>query len=360
METLSETSEQASDTTVQRCFVIAEAGVNHNGSLDLAIELIDAAAEAGADAVKFQTFSAESLCLPGAPKARYQAERTGQGDQFSMLKALELPPDSYPTLLDRCKKAGIMFLSTAFDADSVDMLVKIGMERIKIPSGEITNTPLLAHMAAKKLPLILSTGMSSLDEVHLALEVIRDTFRQKGVTRPLREMVTVLHCTSSYPTSMVDVNLRAMQTLADATGLPVGYSDHTKGTLVAPVAVGLGAKVIEKHLTLDRGLAGPDHAASVTPPELAQMIKDIRAVEMALGDGEKNPRDSELENRVLVRRSIVLRRRVSAGIRLSRDDLVFLRPGTGIAPSHVVEVIGRRVSRALPAGYVLRWEDLEA
>lgn len=341
------------------CFIIAEAGVNHNGSEEMALQLVEAAASAGADAIKFQTFRAENLCLPGVPKAEYQKIQTGPGDQFTMLKGLELPLDCYPTLIARCNSLGIEFMSTAFDEESLDMLVGLGMRRIKIPSGEITNFPLLAHAASQKLPIILSTGTASLDEVKDAVSVLSQAFILAGMNDMSPGMITLLHCTSNYPTAMPDVNLRAMQTIKNTTGLPVGYSDHTQGTLIAPVAVALGATVIEKHFTLDRTLPGPDHQASVTPDEFANMVRDIRAVEEALGDGIKAPRPAEIPVRILVRRSIVLRHALSQGQRLSRNDLMLLRPGVGIEPRYLDVVVGRRLARPLPAGAVLTWEDLE-
>lgn len=342
------------------CFIIAEAGVNHNGSEEMALQLIEAAAMAGADAIKFQTFRAETLCLPGTSKAEYQKTHTGTGDQFAMLKALELSWESYPGLIARCRSLGIEFLSTAFDEEALDMLVGLGMQRIKIPSGEITNYPFLRYAASLQLPIILSTGMASLDEVKDAVSVLREAFMAAGMSDLPPAKITLLHCTSNYPTAIGDVNLRAMQTLKRETGLPVGYSDHTQGTLIAPVAVALGATVIEKHLTLDRHLPGPDHRASLTPDEFANMVRDIRAVEGALGDGIKAPRPAEVPVRALVRRSIVLRHAIARGQRLSRNDLTLLRPGVGIEPRYLDVVVGRRLVRTLPAGAVLTWEDLES
>lgn len=342
-----------------RCFVIAEAGVNHNGREEMALALIEAAAAAGADAVKFQTFRAENLCLPGTAKAEYQKAQTGAGDQYAMLKSLELRWETYLALIARCRALGIEFMSTAFDEEALDMLVNLGMRRIKVPSGEITNYPLLTHVAGKKLPVILSTGMASMDEVQDAISVLREAFTKADTGELPPEMITLLHCTSNYPTAMPDVNLRAMQTLKDETGLPVGYSDHTQGTLIAPVAVALGATVIEKHFTLDRNLPGPDHQASLTPGELADMVSAIRATESALGDGIKAPRPRELPVRDLVRRSIVLRRGAPAGQMLSRDDLVLLRPASGIEPRYLDDIVNQRLVRSLPAGTILTWDDLE-
>lgn len=340
------------------CFIIAEAGVNHGGQEDLALALIDAAAEAGADAVKFQTFRAERLVVAGVEKAAYQRAQTGDGDQFSMLKSLELAPSIYARLAQRCRDRNIEFLSTPFDPESVDLLLGFGMNRLKVPSGEITNVPFLRYLASKDLPILMSTGMSTLAEVQQAVEVIaaeRERHRFKG---PLREKLTVLHCTSNYPTEMRDANLRAMVTLRNALDLPVGFSDHTQGVVAAVAAVALGARVVEKHFTLDKSLPGPDHIASLTPIDLARMIADIRAVEQALGDGVKTPRPCELPVRDLVRRSVVLKRPLQEGQVVSRDDLTLLRPGTGISPKELPSVVGCRAARHLAEGHVLQWHDL--
>lgn len=340
------------------CFVIAEAGVNHGGQEDLAFALIDAAAEAGADAVKFQTFKAEKLVVAGAEKAAYQRAHTGDGDQFSMLKSLELAPAVYVRLAEYCRSRNIEFLSTPFDEGSADLLLGLGMNRLKVPSGEITNVPLLRHLASKDLPIILSTGMSTLAEVQEAVEVIVAERERRCFSGLLSEKLTVLHCTSNYPTEMKDANLRAMVTLRETLGLPVGFSDHTKGVVGALAAVALGASVVEKHFTLDRSLPGPDHMASLTPTDLAQMIADIRAVEQAMGDGTKIPRPCELPIRDLVRRSVVLKRPLEEGEQIHPDDLILLRPGTGISPKELSSVVGRRAVRSLAAGHVLQWHDL--
>jgi N,N'-diacetyllegionaminate synthase len=266
-----------------KTFIIAEAGVNHNGSDELALQLVDAAARCGADAVKFQTFSADKLVRPGAEKAEYQKRETGDGDQHAMLKALEMSDPLHINLVNRCKSLGLEFMSTPFDEDAVDFLLNLGMKRIKVPSGEITNEPFLRFLAAKGVPLIVSTGMATMDEIKRAVEVITAARQDAGHTAPLPDCLTILHCTSNYPAKCSDVNLRAMQTIADETGVLVGYSDHTLGLAVSTAAVALGAKVIEKHFTLDRDLPGPDHKASLTPDELAQLVRQIRDVETALG-----------------------------------------------------------------------------
>lgn len=340
------------------CFIIAEAGVNHNGSEALAMALVEAAAKAGADAVKFQTFNADKLVRPGAAKAEYQERETGSGDQYGMLRALELPADAYPRLLGRCNELGIEFMSTPFDEEAADFLCGLGMRRIKVPSGELTNHPFLRYLAAKGLPIILSTGMSNLNEVVEAINVIEDVWRRDEVEiHPA--MLTVLHCTSNYPTGPEDVNLRAMQTLAGACQLPVGYSDHTNGVAVAIAATALGATVLEKHFTLDHELPGPDHKASLEPEMFARMVREIRIVERALGDGVKQPRPAELPVRDLVRRSVTLARPVKSGQALTAADLILLRPGNGIPPRELDRVIGRRAARDIAAGTTLGWGDLQ-
>lgn len=339
-------------------FFIAEAGVNHNGDLALALKLIDIAADSGADAVKFQTFRAERLVRPGAAKAEYQKLHTGAGDQYSMLRNLEMSENFQRELVARCAHVGIEFMSTPFDEEAVDFLVDLGMKRIKVPSGEITNHPFLAYLARKNLPIILSTGMANLDEVVEAVEVIRATRQRCGFVAPLDHVLTILHCTSNYPASASDVNLLAMRTMSNATGLPIGYSDHTSGITIAPAAVALGATVIEKHFTVDARLPGPDHRASLEPHELKALVANVREIEVALGSDEKRPTVSELPVRELVRRSVTLSRSVLSGQALSHSDLIFLRPGNGIAPKHIDQVIGRCCSRDLPAGHTLLWDDL--
>ncbi len=342
-----------------RCFIIAEAGVNHNGSEELALRLVEAAADAGADAVKFQTFRAELLAKPGSEKAVYQKSQTGAGDQLSMLRELELSESQHRLLQPRCEQLGIEFMSTPFDQPSVDFLLDLGVRRLKIPSGELTNHPFLKYISTKGVPLILSTGMASLEEVQDAVQVVRSVREQHAFTEPLAEVLTLLHCTSNYPAAHENVNLRAMQTLHQATGLPVGYSDHTEGILVAPVAAALGAIVIEKHFTLDHSLPGPDHAASLEPDELSEMIRNIRNVETLLGSPEKTPTQSELPVRDVVRRSVTLTRQVSRGHTLTQEDLVLLRPGTGIPPKALEQLIGRTVKTDLPPWHTLCWSDLE-
>jgi N,N'-diacetyllegionaminate synthase len=339
-------------------FIIAEAGVNHNGDTALALALVDVAVSCGADAVKFQTFNADRLVRRGANKADYQRNQTGAGDQHSMLRKLEMSEDVHHALEQHCAKAGIEFMSTPFDEVAADFLVELGMRRIKIPSGEITNHPFLGHLASKGLPLILSTGMATLAEVQEAVSVISETRKASGHLNPLAESLTILHCTSNYPALASDVNLRAMATLGEATGLPVGYSDHTAGIAVATAAVAMGACVIEKHFTLDSNLPGPDHKASLEPDALKAMVSQIREVEAALGSTEKSPTSSELPVRELVRRSVTLACDVTEGQLLSKENLTLLRPGNGIAPKALPQVIGLRARRDMPAGHTLSWDDI--
>lgn len=342
-----------------KVFVIAEAGVNHGGDEKLALQLVETAAKCGADAVKFQTFSAEKLVSPGTQKAEYQKRETGDGDQYAMLKALEISEELHRKLFVRCTELGIEFMSTPFDEEAADFLLDLGMQRIKIPSGEITNEPFLEFLAAKGVPLIVSTGMASLEEILRAVKVIDSARKRAAHLQPIANMLTILHCTSNYPAQCSDVNLRAMQTIATATALPVGYSDHTLGLAVSTAAVAMGATIIEKHFTLDRDLPGPDHKASLTPEELALLIRQIRDVEAALGSPVKQPVLSELPVRELVRRSVTVVKPLKTGAVIARDDIALLRPGTGIAPSEFSSVIGRVVSRDIPQGTTLCWADLQ-
>jgi len=334
------------------CFVIAEAGVNHNGDLDLARQLIDEAVAAGADAVKFQTFKAERLVTPMAPKAAYQsANDPTQESQFEMLRRLQLPDTWYPDLMARCARAGVVFMSTPFEEDSADQLHRLGMATFKLPSGELTNLPFLSHVARLGRPMIVSTGMAVLDEVEEALAAIR---------RAGDPPVVLLHCVSRYPTPIDEANVRAMVTLSDAFGVPVGYSDHTEGIEAPLAAVALGAVVVEKHLTVDRGLPGPDHRASLEPAELAEMVRRLRLVERSLGTGHKNPSLEERGTAAVARKSLVLTRARPQGHRLTAEDLAIRRPGTGLPPSAFTMVVGRMLARALPGDAVLSSEDLVA
>ena len=339
-------------------FIIAEAGVNHNGSLDRALQMIDAAAAAGADAVKFQTFSTDLVIGPTAEKAEYQKRETGEGSQRDMVRPLELSDADHEQLAERCHRQGIEFMSTPFDKGSVDLLIRLGMKRMKVPSGEITNFPFLRYLVAQGLPLIVSTGMATLQEVEEAVAFIAETRTKLGLTAPMTEQVTVLHCTSNYPAACADVNLRAMQTIASATGLPVGYSDHTLGIAVSTAAVAMGAVVIEKHFTLDKTLTGPDHTASLDVAELTALVRSIRDVEIALGSPIKAPTASEIPVRAVVRRSVTAGRDLAVGETLTEADLMLLRPASGIPAKQLDEVIGRVIKVAIAEGQPLQWSDL--
>jgi N,N'-diacetyllegionaminate synthase len=319
----------------RKTLIIAEAGVNHNGDLELAKQIVKAAANAGADLVKFQTFAAERLAIDSAPKADYQNQTTDQKQsQFAMLRQLELTAEMHEQLIVYCSKQGIGFFSTGFDLQSVDYLASLGADRFKIPSGEITNLPYLRHVGAFGKPLILSTGMATLGEIEAALDACE-------IAGTPRSRVTVLHCNTEYPTPMSDVNLRAMCSIRDAFGVAVGYSDHTLGIEVPIAAVALGATVIEKHLTLDRNLPGPDHKASLEPDEFAAMVRAIRNIEQAMGDGIKRPSPSESKNKAIARKSLVAARSIKAGERFTPENLTAKRPGTGVSPMRWDEVMGR-------------------
>jgi N,N'-diacetyllegionaminate synthase len=340
-------------------FIIAEAGVNHDGDSEQALRLVEVAAQSGADAVKFQTFSADKLTRRGAEKAEYQKKMTGDGDQHAMLAKLEMSHDLHHALVKRSAELGIEFMSTAFDEEALDFLVSVGIRRIKVPSGEIINLPFLAHMASKNLPMIVSTGMAEMAEVRQAVESIGAERTRLGFAAPLEDIVTILHCTSNYPAAASDVNLRAMLSMADEIGMPIGYSDHTLGIAVSTAAVAMGATVIEKHFTLDKTLPGPDHAASLEPDELKALVQSIRDVESAKGDGIKAPTASELPVRALVRRSVTSVRDIAAGAAIGPSDVALLRPGTGIPPAEFKEVLGKRARNAIPAGQTVQWTDLQ-
>jgi len=337
------------------CFIIAEAGVNHNGDIELAKELVYQAKETGADAVKFQTFKADTLVNQTAGKAQYQKEKAANSStQYEMLKALELRIDDHYILCELASTLNIEFMSTGFDHDTIDFLVTLGVKRLKVPSGEITNLPYLKYIAQTGLPLIMSTGMCTLNEVGVAVEIVSPFYSNP------QGHITLLHCTSNYPAAFADVNLKAMQTLATEFDLPVGYSDHTQGLLVPTLAVGLGACVIEKHFTLDKELPGPDHSASMTPLEMKELVQAIRNTEIALGNGEKKPAANELPIRELVRRSVTLKHALAKGVCLSEDDLILLRPGNGISPGELPQLIGKKLNLNLSAGSTLLWEHIES
>lgn len=321
------------------CMVIAEAGVNHNGSVEMAFRLVDAALQAGVDWVKFQTFSAEKIVTRTAATAAYQQRNVGSRTQYEMLKALELPLEAFRDLASYCREKDIAFMSTPFDIDSARYLAGIGMEVLKIPSGEITNLPFLRQLGAMGLPIILSTGMADLGEVEDAVEVL------EGAGTPIGRM-TILHCTTEYPAPADEVNLLAMQTLRAAfPGAAIGYSDHTEGIDITVAAAALGAATVEKHFTLDRTLPGPDHKASLEPQELAAMTAAIRRVTTALGDGRKRPTRSELPSRAVGRKSIVAAAEIRAGEALTEANLAVRRPGTGVSPMRWDAVIGTAAKR---------------
>lgn len=317
---------------MRKTFIIAEAGVNHNGSMELAKKLVDAAVAAECDCVKFQTFKAESVISKFAQKAKYQKETTNSSEtQLEMVKKLELSYDEFKELQNYCNKKGIMFLSTPFDIESIEFLVSLNMPIFKIPSGEITNLPYLRKINSYKKEVILSTGMSTLDEIQEALDVLKDCKISQ---------ISILHCTTEYPCPYEDVNLKAIQTLKEKFNLPVGYSDHTKGIEVPIAAVAMGATIIEKHFTLDKNMEGPDHKASLEPDELKQMVEGIRNIEKALGSGEKKPSKSEIKNMEIARKSIVAKDDIKKGERFTEDNLTAKRPGSGISPMKWDEVIG--------------------
>ena len=323
--------------------IIAEAGVNHNGDMAMAKQLIDTAAEAGADLVKFQTFNADRLVAISAPKAEYQLMTTAADEsQHAMLRRLELKHEVHKELVACCQERGIGFFSTGFDIESIDFLRDLGQQRFKIPSGEITNLPYLRHIGRFGSEVILSTGMANLGEVEAAINILE-------ASGTPRDLITVLHCTTAYPTPVNEVNLCAMQSMQQALGVRVGYSDHTQGIEIAVAAAALGATVIEKHFTLDRNLPGPDHKASLEPRELARMVQSIRAVEQALGDGVKRPGKNEQQNLIVVRKSIVAARAIKMGEKFTDSNLTTKRPGTGISPMRWDEVVGATAVKSFDA-----------
>lgn len=330
---------------MSRVLIIAEAGVNHNGDLALARKLVEAAADAGADYVKFQTFKAENLVTKSAQKAAYQVKNVNDGDnsQFQMLKNLEMPYEWHFELKDYANSLGIKFLSTGFDEDSVDFLDELGVDLFKIPSGEITNRSYLKHIASKGKEVIFSTGMANMKEVSDALDV----FKQEGVHK---DRITILHCNTEYPTPMKDVNLTAMNKIQEELGVKVGYSDHTLGIEVPIAAVALGAKVIEKHFTLDKNMSGPDHIASLEPWELKNMIKSIRNIELAMaGSGFKEPSLSEINNISIVRKSLYYKNDLHCGHVINTHDLIALRPGSGVSPMQIELYIGKILNQNVDA-----------
>lgn len=355
-----------SDNAVQ---IIAEAGVNHNGSLDIALDLVDAAAETGADIVKFQTFSAKSLVSASAPRAEYQKANTGDsGSQLDMLLKMELSKEDHQAIIDRCAENGIAFLSTPFDPGSLQFLAhELDLDLIKLGSSELTNAPLLVDAGRTGKRFILSTGMGTLAEVEQALGALafgydagpdampgdgdfEQAWKQANESGALRDKISILQCTTAYPTPPKDANLRAMTVIADHFDLPVGFSDHTNGLAVSTAAVAMGATVIEKHLTLDRNMPGPDHKASLEPTDFRALVDAIRCVEDAFGDGDKKPRDSELPNIAIARKSLHAGQEIAAGDRFSTDNLIVMRPGDGRSPYDYWSLLGKTAKRAYRAG----------
>lgn len=337
-----------------KVIIIAEGGVNHNGNINTAKLLIDAAAYAKVDYVKFQTFKADTIVTPSAKKAEYQSKNTGDSSQsqYEMLKKLELSESNHKELMEYCELKDVQFLSSAFDVDGVEYLNNLDLNFFKIPSGEITNFPYLRAIAKTKKPIILSTGMASMEDIQSCIEVLSNF----GVKK---EQLTILHCNTEYPTPMQDVNLHAMNSIKDKFGVQVGYSDHTLGIEVSIAAVALGARVIEKHFTLDRTLPGPDHMASLEPEELKNMVSGIRNIEKAIsGNGEKKPSKSELKNISIARKSIHLNRSLKKGSVISEQDIIALRPATGISPMKWNDVIGKVLVNDKDKFYKLKWEDL--
>jgi len=332
-------------------FIIAEAGVNHNGNMKIAKQLIDAAKNAGADGIKFQTFKAQNLLSRRTKLADYQRRNVGADirDQYDLIRKLELPFEGFKELKDHCKKRKILFLSTPFDFESVDLLERLKVQVYKISSGDLTHLLLLEYIAKKKKEMILSTGMSNMDEVQEAVQIIR----KAGNTK-----IILLHCVSEYPAPYKDVNLKAMLSLEKQFKLPVGYSDHTLGVEVAVAAVALGARVIEKHITLDRVMRGPDHKASMEPDEFKKMVRMIRHVTLSLGNGIKSAAACEMKNRNIARKSLVAVHGLKKGQMITDRDIVVKRPGTGIAPKDINRVVGRIVQRRIPEDSVIKWEQL--
>ncbi|OIJ22375.1 N-acetylneuraminate synthase [Anaerobacillus alkalidiazotrophicus] len=348
---------------INKTYIIAEAGVNHNGSIELAKQLIDIAKDSGADAIKFQTFKAENLVSKNTPKADYQKRQTGEAEsQYEMLKKLELGIDEHKVLTNYCREKSIEFLSTPFDYESLDLLVNdFHISKLKVPSGEITNAPLLLKMARTDKPIILSTGMSTLGDIENALSIIsfgylnkngtptfetlRQAFYSEEGQMVIKEKVILLHCTTEYPTPFEDVNLLALTTLKTSFGLQVGLSDHTMGISVPIAAVAIGAVVVEKHVTVDRTLPGPDHKASLEPNELKEMVKSIREVEQAIGSPIKKPAPSELKNMNVARKSIVANCNISGGEAFNEKNITVKRPGNGISPIYYWEMLGKKATR---------------
>jgi N,N'-diacetyllegionaminate synthase len=338
---------------MKNTLIIAEAGVNHNGDINLAKKLIDVAADAAVDYVKFQTFKTENLVSKEAKKAAYQIENTKkEGSQFDMLKKLELDVEAHHILIDYCHQKNIKFLSTGFDIQSLELLNKLNIDLFKVPSGEITNLPYLEKIASFGKPVILSTGMCTMQEVKEAFTVMIE----KGISQ---EDITILHCNTEYPTPIEDVNLNAMLTIKKELDVKIGYSDHTLGIEVPIAAVALGAICIEKHFTLDKKMEGPDHKASLEPHELKSMVTSIRNIEKAMGNGIKTPSPSEGENIQIARKSIHINKNINKGHTLKSEDLIMIRPGTGISPMDYKNIIGKQINKPVSKGEILTSKDFD-
>ena len=339
---------------MKKVIIIAEAGVNHNGDIKLAKKLIDAASEAKVDYVKFQSFKADKLVSPEAKKADYQIKNIGDNDdsQYQMLKQLELSSEDHLELISYCNSKNISFFSTAFDVDGISYLSSLNLNVFKIPSGELTNFPYLKAIANTRLPVILSTGMANIEEIEKAVNVLVSNGTKKN-------LITVLHCNTEYPTPMKDVNLKAMLTIKEKLGVSIGYSDHTLGIEVPIAAVAMGAQIIEKHFTLDRNMKGPDHGASLEPHELKDMVKSIRNIEKAIsGNGVKEPSNSEKKNIRIARKSIHLSKDLKSGSTITEKNIIALRPGDGICPMNWEKVIGLKVNTDLNKFTKLTWENI--
>lgn len=337
---------------MDKVIIIAEAGVNHNGDFNNALKLIEAAAEAGADYVKFQTFKADKLVSKQAELASYQKTNSDSDTQYQMLKKLEMPEEWYLKLIKHSLDNGIKFLSTGFDEESIDFLENYSVDFYKIPSGEITNKPLLIHIAKKKKPIVISTGMATMIDINNAIQVLLDN-------QISRNNITILHCNTEYPTPMIDVNLSAMNTIKNEFNVNVGYSDHTLGIEVPIAAVALGAKIIEKHFTLDKNMEGPDHKASLDPYELSLMVKSIRNISSAIGSGYKTPSQSEVKNLSIARKSIHIKNNVNKGDVVIMEDLIMLRPGDGISPMDIDTILNKKYKTNLLSGHKLNLKDLQ-
>lgn len=333
----------------EACFIIAEAGVNHNGDVTIAQRLIEAAKATHADAIKFQTFKTERMITQGTPKARYQEETTGKGSQYEMVKKLELSDNEFRTISRYAKEKGIMFLSTPFDMESVDLLEELDVPGFKVGSGDLTNLPLLEYIARKDRPMLVSTGMATLAEVTEAVTTIKDAGNHQ---------IILLHCTSNYPARIEDCNLRAMDTLRNEYDVPVGYSDHTLGITIPIAAVAMGACVIEKHFTLDNNQPGPDHRASLESDELKEMVTRIRMIEKALGSKEKKPTESENEIKKIARKSVVSGIDIPQGTTITREMLAFKRPGTGLEPKFVNEIIGKKSKKDIKCNELITFDKV--